>query len=365
MTPFVLARYLTWRFFASYLTVTLVLSAFVYVLSLAELLNRSSGKDDMSLGVCVAMAAFQLPVTLNKLLPFITLFAGIWMFSGLAKHHELEAIRASGVSAWQFVAPPVIVATLAGIASTLALNPIAAYSAGQFEQLEARYIRGKPSILAVFPTGVWLRQADENGQAVVHALRAADQDLQLEDVIVFLYSAEDPDRFERRLDARSARLEAGRWHLTDVYDAKSGQPPVHHATYDLPTRLTRDEVADSFTSPDTIDFWELPRFIAMAENAGFTAVRHKMHLYSLMILPLALGAMVIIAAAFALRPMRMGGTGQLLAAAAGVGFVFFFLSDITEALGRSGLVNPIIAATAPTLACILFGVTALLYLEDG
>ena len=32
-----------------------------------------------------------------------------------------------------------------------------------------------------------------------------------------------------------------------------------------------------------------------------------------------------IAAAFALRPMRFGGTGQLLAMAAGVGFIFFFI----------------------------------------
>ena len=72
-----------------------------------------------------------------------------------------------------------------------------------------------------------------------------------------------------------------------------------------------------------------------AEDAGFTAVRHRMHFYALIALPLALGAMVVIAAAFALRPMRLGGTGGLLAAAAGVGFVFYFFSDFTEALGLS------------------------------
>lgn len=363
MTPFVLARYLTWRYIVSCGAVIGALAAFVYIINLAELLNRSAGKDEMTFGLALLMSAFKLPLTLNKLLPFIALFGAIWMFARLSRSHELEAVRASGVSAWQFIAPPIAVAVIAGVISTMAVNPIAANAASQFEQLEARYLRGRTSVLAVFPTGVWLRQADENGQAVIHALRASSADMQLEDVIVFLYKGTDV--FERRLDAHSAALQVGRWKLTDVYESTPGQPSVHHDEYDLPTTLTPDEVKDSFTSPDTIDFWDLPRFIQTAENAGFTAVRHRMHLYSLLALPFALGAMVVIAAAFALRPMRLGGTGRLLAIGAGVGFIYYFFSDFTEALGLSGLVTPTIAASAPTLACILFGVTALLYLEDG
>lgn len=363
MTPFVLTRYLTWRFIISCATVMGALAAFVFIINLAELLNRSTGKEEMTFGIALAMAVFKLPLTMNKLLPFIALFGAIWMFARLARFHELEAIRASGVSAWQFIMPPIAVAILAGIISTTVVNPVAANAASQFEQLESRYLRGRTSILAVFPTGVWLRQADGDEQAVIHALRASSADMQLEDVIVFIY--EGRDKYTRRLDARSAALDQGYWRMSDVYESKPGEPSVHHDTYDLPTTLTADEVKDSFTSPDTIDFWDLPRFIQTAEDAGFTAVRHKMHFYSLIALPLALGAMVVIAAAFALRPMRFGGTGRLLATAAGVGFLFFFLSDFTEALGLSGLVPPLIAAAAPTLACILTGVTALLYLEDG
>lgn len=363
MTPFVLARYLTIRFVIAMASVTLALTAFVFILVLAELFQRGAGRAEMTFTVCLTMAIFKLPMTMNKLLPFIALFSAIWMFARLSRHHELVAVRASGVSAWQFIAPPIVVAILAGVISTTAINPISAAAASRFEQLEARYMRGKPSILAIFPTGVWLRQADASGQAVIHALRAASEDLQLEDVIVFIYRGQD--LFERRLDARSAKLDGGYWRLSDVYESRPGEASVHHATYDLPTTLTPREVKDSVTSPDAVDFWDLPRFIDMAERAGFSATRHKMYWYSLMALPLALGAMVVIAAAFALRPMRFGGTGQLLAMAAGVGFIFFFISDITQALGLSGLVPPLLAAAAPTLTCILFGATALLYLEDG
>ncbi len=363
MRGFVLARYLSWRFLKSCALVLTVLAVFVFIINLAELLNRSAGKEDMTFTLAVAMSVFKLPLTLNKVLPFVILFAAMWMFSRLAHFHEVEAIRASGVSGWKIIAPPVVTALLLGVFSTLVINPVAAQSASKFEQLEARYLRGRVSILAALPTGVWLRQGDEKNQAVIHALRAASADMSLEDVTVFIYAGQD--QFERRLDAKSAVLEQGHWRLSDVFETRAGQPTTPLGTYDLPTLLTADEVRDSFTSPDTVSFWDLPRFINTAENAGFTAVRHRMHFNALALAPLGLAAMVLIAAAFALRPARFGGTGGLLATAAATGFVFYFVKDFTQALGLSGLVPPVTAAAVPPLVGILFGATALLYLEDS
>ena len=94
MTPFVLARYLTWRFLLSCGAVAAALAAFVFIINLAELLNRSAGKDEMTFGMILAMSLFKLPLTMNKLFPFIALFGAMWMFARLARYHELEAILA-------------------------------------------------------------------------------------------------------------------------------------------------------------------------------------------------------------------------------------------------------------------------------
>jgi len=363
LMPLTLFRYLAWRFLASCSLVLGTLAGFIFVINLAEILNRSAASDQMSIGIALAMAVYKLPLTLGKLMPFIVLFGAIWLYSRLSRSHELEAVRAAGVSVWQFLAPVLIVAFLAGSVLVTIYNPFSAAAASQFEQLEARYLRGRESVLAVFPTGVWLRQADQDGQAVIHALRSSEQGLNLEDVIVFVYRG--ADSFERRIDARSAALEPGFWRLSNAVETAADGTVTRHERLDFPTTLTPIAVQDSFASPDTISFWDLPRFISTAEAAGFTAVRHRMHLYTLLALPLLLCAMVVIAASFSMRPVRMGGTGTLIAASAMTGFVFYFLSEVADGFGQSGLLPPMVAALAPAGIVMLLGVTALLYIEDG
>ena len=80
---------------------------------------------------------------------------------------------------------------------------MAAAFLSQYARLEARYIHGQASQLAVSPTGLWLRQGDAAHQSVIHALRVADQGVHLEEVIVFLYQG--LDHFAGRIDARVGR----------------------------------------------------------------------------------------------------------------------------------------------------------------
>src|SRR5437868_801930 len=54
--------------------------------------------------------------------------------------------------------------------------------------------------LAVSQNGLWLRQGRQMRQSVIHALRVADQGVRLEDVIIFLYGAED--HFLGRIEAQ-------------------------------------------------------------------------------------------------------------------------------------------------------------------
>ena len=80
-------------------------------------------------------------------------------------------------------------------------TPVSARMFAEFAGLEARYVKGEASQLSVSQNGLWLRQGDEKQQSVIHALRVADQGEHLEDVIVFLYGAND--HFIGRIDAKS------------------------------------------------------------------------------------------------------------------------------------------------------------------
>ena len=357
-----LMGYLARRFFFAVMIVFGALSAIALSLDLADLFTRTTERG-IPPDVVISMSLLKLPDVAQKLLPFAVLLGAILAFSRMSRNHELVATRAAGISAWQFLTPPLLVAVAMGFLTMTLFNPMASAFFSQYTRLEARYVHGQASQLAVSSTGLWLRQGDASHQSVVHALRVADQGVHLEEVIVFLYQG--LDHFAGRIDAGSANLEAGHWHLLDAWVSGADGRPQHHNTYDLATELTPSQIQESFASPDTISFWELPRFIANAEGAGFSALRHRLYWYSLLALPLLFSAMVFMAASFSLRLARLGGVPQLVLAAVLSGFGVYFLGEMTRALGQSGILPTPLAALAPAAAATLLGMTLLFHEEDG
>jgi len=357
-----LYRYLAVQFL---LGVAVVYSAFLvlaFSIDVVNLLNRTAGHD-VTTSVVVGMAILQLPDLGQKMLPFAILLGGVFTFARLSRSQELVATRAAGVSAWDFLLPPLAVAVAIGIFTVTVFTPISARMFSEFAGLEARHVKGEASQLSVSQNGLWLRQGDENRQSVIHALRVADQGQHLEDVIVFLYSAND--HFAGRIDAKTGRLQDRAWLLQDAWVSDTNGRPTHHDTFNLDTTLTPEQIQESFASPDTLSFWDLPGFIRAAQAAGFSATRYQLYLYTLYALPALFAAMVLMAASFSLRLSREGGVAKVMLFSAACGFAVYFFSDLTRVLGQSGAVPVLLAATAPAVAAILIGMTLLFNQEDG
>lgn len=358
-----LAFYLGRQFFAGIAFVFVVMMGLVLLVDLVEHLRRAAGRDEAGLGVVLALAVLQLPVLAHKLLPFAALFGGMWTFSRLTRTHELAVARAAGVSAWQFLAPALALAGLVGVVEVTLFNPLSSAMSGRYEQLEAKYLEGRPSLLEVASTGLWLRQADPDGQSVVHAQRVSAEGLELERVIIFLY--DERHQFVGRIDADSAKLEPGYWDLRGVLLTKPDAPARRLDRHQLRTSLTLAQIQDSFAAPETLSFWSLPRFIRTLEEAGFSAVRHRLYWHSLAATPVLLCAMVLLAATFSLRLTRRGHTGWLVAAGVFAGFMLYFLSDVVYAFGLAGNLPAALAAWTPSGVATLLGLALLFHLEDG
>jgi len=357
-----LSFYLARRFLGGIAFVFFVMAVLVLLVDSIELLRRAGGRD-MGFGLIFGMALLRLPLLAQKLLPFAALFGGILAFSRLARSNELIVVRAAGVSVWQFLAPALAVAFAIGTVEVAGVNPLSSIMAARYEQLEAKHLKGRASLLAFSSTGLWLRQADSYGQSVVHALRASGEGRELREVIVFLYQG--ADRFVGRIDADTAVLEDGYWQLGPGQITRPDAPVERFQSYRLPTTLTLSEIQDSFAPPDTMSFWSLPRFIRALEAAGFSAVRHRLHWHSVLAQPVLLCAMVLIAATVSLRFSRSGHTGTLLGVGVAAGFLLYFVSDLVLALGMSNNLPVVLAAWAPTMVSLLIGLALLFHLEDG
>ncbi|MGF1593428.1 MAG: LPS export ABC transporter permease LptG [Kiloniellaceae bacterium] len=357
LTAYIARQYLFW--FASFF---LAIVAIIFLATIVDLLDRLATKD-VPLTLTLNMALLKLPFLSQEVLAFTILFAAMATFWRLTRSHELVVARAAGVSVWQFLLPVLGSVVVIGLLAVSALNPVASILLSRYERLEAAHIHNQESMLSVAETGVWLRQADGNGQSVIHARRVKPGSVDLQQVMVFRYAG--TDRFVDRIDAREARLETGRWILSDTWLSRPGEVSQFHERMELPTDLTVDKIQESFAPPETIGFWHLPQFIELMQSAGFTAVPHRLQFHRLLALPLLFSAMVLLAATFSLRPQRRGRVGAMILAGMLTGFLLYFLSNFVFAIGLSGTIPVVLAAWTPAGVSLMLGVTMLLHLEDG
>lgn len=358
-----LVRYLGLQFLAS---VGMVLASFlviVFLFDFIEMLRRFGDKAGVGAGAVLVMSMLKLPSLIEETIPFATLFGATWSFARLSRSSELVVARAAGLSVWQFLGPSLAIGLLGGALLVMVYNPLAAAMIRAEESQEGRYSQSRPNILNISQNGLWLRQMNANGPAILNAQKVSEQGASLEGVQII--ALDNRDRFQGLVRAQSAKLMPGFWELTGGEARWLGRENAPERIDRFATQLTRSQIEDSFASPKTMSFWELRRFIELAEQAGFGAAPHKLHFYSMVARPFLLCAMILLAATFALRVQRGRGLGLLVVGAVASGFLLYFAGSLTRALGISGIVPITLAAWAPAATATLFGVAFLLHLEDG
>lgn len=329
-----------------------------------EMMRRAASKDQASIGIVLQMTLFKLPHLLQTTLPFMVLFAGMFSFWRLARANEAVVSRAAGISAWQIILPAILIVAGIGILQVAVINPFAAAMLTKYEKLEADYLEGRTSMLAVSKSGLWLRQVnDDGGYSVIHALRVAQEEMDLRDVIIFRFS--DKNQFIERIDARSAQLKDKHWLIPAGWRSTPTNVSQAFLAMKIKTDLTENRILESFAPPETMSFWDLPAFIDLLEASGFSGHRHRLHFHALLAYPLLLCSMILIAASFTLRINRRTRATVTLLGGLMCSFFLYFLTDVVHALGLSASIPIPLAAWTPAGVSTLIGLAMLFHLEDG
>jgi lipopolysaccharide export system permease protein len=361
-----LSLYIGRQFLAAFLATLAVVSGIVLMFDVIELLRRASGKSAAGFFLLLEMALYKLPQMVQTLLPFAVMLGAMIVFWRLTRTRELVVTRAAGVSVWQFLAPVMLLVFFVGVLMVVGFNPLASSLFSRYERMQDQIqIRSSNPLSFSSGFGLWLRETTGNRQIIIHAghVRQEGHSLVLGDVSIF--HLED-NRFTYRHDAKLGRIADQRIDLDNVWEIVPGRPSEPRAHITLPTTLTISKIQDNFSSPETMSFWELPGFIRFTEESGFSAQKHRMYFQSLLASPVLLCAMVLVAAVFSLRPnLRMGGVMIRLGGGVAAGFLFFFFSKVTFALGLSSTLPPALAAWSPAMVTLLAGLSTLFHLEDG
>ena len=358
-----LGRYFAGRFVVAALGVFGGIFLLLVLVDYIEMVRKTSGLASASAIMVAETSLFRVPQLLEKLTPFCMLIGAMTCYLALSRRLELVVARAAGISAWQFIAPALGSALLIGVIATVAYNPMSANLRELSKRMEAELFGSAPGGGIQDASGFWLNQVTSDGQTIINAARSEQQGIRLTGLTLFRF---DPDQhFKERVEAREATLEAGRWVFKGVRRFSLDAPPIDQASLEIPTTLTEAQVRNSFSTPETVSFWQLPSYIRSSESSGFATAGYRLQYQKLLAQPFLLAAMVMLAASVSLRLIRMGGVQKMVLSGVGAGFLLYVLSKVTEDLSKAELMHPIAAAWLPVVVGGLTGFLALLYLEDG
>ncbi len=356
-----LSRYIFRKFLISITSVFLLCLGLIFLIDLIEMM-RIAIKKGGTLADAMLISLLRVPSFAEMSLPLAVLIGSIGAFLIMSKNSELIIARSSGMSVWQFTRPALFVGAIIGILASTAYNPLAAGARAWSEVLQSQLSKNNKPLLTTRKAS-WLRQDGPDGQSVLFASHVSRQGAELSNVTFFQYDSSL--HFSERIDAGSASLREGRWVLRNAAVSVQNEKTRHYKHYIVPTYLSLTQIQDSIGSAENISFWDLPRFIQIAEKAGLPARKYRLQYQTLLSRPLWMIAMVLLAATCSLQSFRFGNVQKMIFFGLITGFIFFVFAQISKNMGLSGHTSAILAAWGPATIACLVAASVLIHQEDG
>lgn len=364
----ILGRYLSKQIVVTFLLVLTTIMAIIMMFDVIEALRRISGREDVGMSYVAKYALTRLPQTVDKVLPFIMMVAGMITFWRVSKSNEYVIIRSTGVSIWGFLTPVLFAVFLVGVVNVAFVNPISSKMYELHETIKYRFATRNPNAVLFSSRGLWIREAAKDNKVLVIQAKSLRQEegqtLSMRDVSIL--EMDRNSQIMRRIEALVGELKENTFSLRGVKVFESGQQTKNLPEISYQTSIDIQRIKENFIDPDAISVWDLPDTIHFYETAGFSAGRHQMRYLSLLASPFLLMAMVLVSALFALRPnMRQGGVMFMIVAGITTGFVVYFSSQVVYAFGINGYIPVWFAVWSPIMVVALLGVTAMLHMEES
>lgn len=365
MTPIsVLFRYIALRLIATLAATLIILTCLILLIDLIENMRFAEKFADGSFSFALRITLLRAPSLGQTVFPFIFLFGALWVMYHLNRRSELSVMRAAGLSIWTILAPIAVVAVFVGVFIITVIDPVSSTMLKVSEAMKLSQQGKDQDLIRVFDDGIWLRQRMEGYSVIINAVEHSSEEQSLRDVTLWRF--DDNGAFVERVDATRATLVEG---VMELYEAQltsiRSNEPKRAPVYAIPSALGTEDLNEQAAPAETVSLWEINRFIALSKAAGLPTVRYQLRYHDLLSTPLKLLTMTLIAAAFSLRPIRMGGQLPLALAATAFGFAFFIISEVSTALGLAGFAPPLMASWAPAVIAGVGAATLLINLEEG
>ncbi len=340
-----ITRYLAWHYLLGCVPVLLILVTLFSFLALSEELE-SVGEGLYQTRDAVLVMLLTTPGRLLELLPVTLLLGSLWGLGGLARHAEIVALRAAGVSILQLTVPVLAVALLA-VALVVGLR----FAVIPGLERDAQALRGKSESAGFITSGesggYWMRA----GNQIVRIGRLDNRDL-LRDVQV--YRLNERGQVDTFMRAVSGHVGTGRdWNLEGVrrVDLQSGPAnDTRHETLSWRSPLSDRQTSSVVAPIEALSPVALHRYIRLLDSSQLDSQRHRIVFWQQLSQLLAMVIMAIVSIPFILGNQRSGALARSAVIGGGLGIAFYLAEQLVSHLSVLSNLSPFIAALLPEVA---------------
>ncbi len=350
-----MARTFLLRTFAVVFALTLILQTLDLLTESGKIL-AIAGNDG---GDVWRYAGLRTPQIVAFVLPFSVLLGTLITLATLNQNSEIVALKASGLSAHQVLAPLVMASILVAITSFVFNDRIvsrASFALDRWQKVE--YGPEPPDNRAQI--NVWVRDGDNLIQARTVAGRGAAT--RLADVTIY---ARDNGALKTIITARQGRPAPKGWQIDAArsFDVASGKA-TDLGTITVGSGIRPDQFTLAEVDPDGLSLGELRLAIDDLKSAGRPTSALEASLWHKLSGPLSALLMTLLGAVAGFGISR---SGQLVIRAVigmALGFAYFVADNFGLAMGNLGAYPPLVAAWGPFLLFFLIGEYVLVKTEE-
>jgi len=340
----ILDRYIAWKLLKGWVLVWLVMTSIFTLLGFVDELERITERYQII--HAVRFMLYTLPQRSMDLAPVIALLGSLLALAGLNKSSELIAMRTAGVSVSRFLRS-IVIPTLALVAALYAVSEFVAAPLFQQAETEKTLIRsGKANLLK--GKGLWSNSGYRffNVRTLKHSQVPTR---------IYLYEFSPDGHLQHFVFARRAQLaDSRRWDLLDVHQKTLDGDQLesrHLPNLEMGPFWSREELPVLPLSTAGMTPTGLYEYSDYLKSTDQLSDRIEQLFWQKIALPLTTGAMVFLAVPIgaSVSTTRSGKFGKNLAIGAGVGILFYLLSQLIQTGASMAEIPPALAVFLPVV----------------
>lgn len=306
-----------------------------------------------------AFYVYYLPTIFIQVTPMAVLLSSIFVLSNLNKHNEITAMKSSGISLWRILSPVLIIGFVVSVVVFVVNDRIIPTSSRianyiRTEELEKEKRKETPGKIV---KNVALYGA---GNRIIFA-RSYDTDKKLLNDII-IHEHDSKASLTSKITAQSGAWTGDGWRFYKVIVYRidnSGKilgEPKFYDEKDVPLKERPIDFANRESRAEYMSYRQLQKYIVNFRGASAHLIKNLLvDLHYKIAFPLISFVIILIGAPFAITTTRGGvliGIGMSIV----IGLLYYAFIAIFIALGKAGILPPIVAAWLGNIIFAVLGI---------